>query len=608
MVIAARATLAARLIGVLTLSMLLAACGSSTTDTAAASPAGNPPPMLPEPTYPKTVAQEISIPMDDGVRLGATVTFPSLDGETPAPGTFPVVLSMTPYGRVLLCSCPDQALFATRGIIAAVVDIRGAGGSEGNLNENYFSPREARDGHALVEYFGTQPYSSGKVGMSGGSYLGITQLLTAALQPPHLAVITPQVALSDLYRDAYAHGGILNLFFDVQYLAVQGGPGLVGVNLSPPLLEQTVMGKLTQLTGTPILFDYLERPNDDPWYQARSPIYGADRIQVPTLMLGGWRDGFSRGTIEMFHALAQRPGVETRLYMDPCTHKGCGAPLAPLTNPPGVDDLGAIIFEFLAKHLLDTPTPERSKVRVYTQGGNRYLEAGQWPPPATQLLRLYLDQDRLSAAVPATAAQRRYFTNPLAGLSMSFDFFGTVAISPYLPTDQRLEAAQGLTFRTEPLSETLTLAGPSALHLVAASTATDTDWIVKLADVAENGSETIISNGYLRASHRALDTARSREGVPYHTHIDPTPITAGERYRYDIEIWPTAYELPAGHRLQLRLTSYDVPTHAPASIRLDRRNLLATQIKPMLPAFNSVATGGDDPSYLLLPVYAGSLP
>ncbi|HWU67412.1 MAG TPA: CocE/NonD family hydrolase [Stenotrophobium sp.] len=589
------------------IALLCTACGMQGSTPVAASASGKEAAFtLPPTTYSKTVSQEVSIPMDDGVLLGATVTFPSLDGKTPAPGKFPVVLSMTPYGRHALSSAPDQPTFATRGMIGAVVDVRGTGGSEGNLDGNYFSPREARDGYELIEYFGTQPYSSGKVGMSGGSYVGITQLLAAEQQPPHLAAIAPQVALSDLYRDGYTHGGILNLFFDVQYIAVQGAPGYAGVNTDPGMLQQTVLGKLQQLTGTPILFDYLQRPNDDVFYRDRSPIYNIDRIQVPVLIVDGWRDGFVRGAIENYKALAQRPGVETRLYIDPCTHKGCGGEFAPLTNPPNQDNEQAVIVEFLSHYLLGTPIPPRSPVRVYLQPGNGYLESRQWPPPQTQMLKMFLDSGMLTATAPTAGGSESYFTNPAAGLSMSFDEYGTVAASPYLPTDQRLADGMGLTWRSAPLTQKTTLVGPTILHLVAASTASDTDWIAKLADVGTDGSETLISNGYLRASHRALDTARSqRNGVPYHTHVDPMPLTSGQTYDFDFEIWPTAYVLAAGHRLQLRLTSYDVPTHAPVSIMFDRNNPLATQIVPLLPATNTVMEGGADPSSLTVPVYGG---
>jgi putative CocE/NonD family hydrolase len=556
-----------------------------------------PPPELPEPAY-QSVAKEVLIPMDDGVKIAATVAWPSRDGQTPLSGRFPVVLGMTPYGRNGLCGCFPPDFWATRGIIGAVADVRGTGGSGGTLEENYFSPREARDGAALVEWLGTQPWSTGKVGMAGGSYVGITQYLAAEHRPEHLAAIAPAMALGDIYRDAFAHGGVQNLFFDLQYIGVQGAPGAAGPNADPALLADTVRHKLGQSPPGTIAFDYLKRPDDDAFYRDRSPIYRADEIEVPVLIIGAWRDGLLRGAPEMYQRLARRRGVETRLTMDPCTHKGCGPPFAPFTNPPDVADLAALTFEFLSKHLRGTPAPERPDVELYLQGRDERVAADRWPPAGTRVERLDLG--------PGTLGERRrgpqtqsFVTNPAAGFSMAFDRFGTVAASPYLPTDQRLEGPQGLTFRTRALKRPLTLTGPIALRLVASSTASDTDWHAKLADVAPDGSESIITDGALRASHRRLDRRRSTTLRPYHTHTDPRPIEPGRFHAYDIEIWPTAYELKPGHRLQLRVTSTDLPTHLPGTYVVDRDRPEATTIDLHEPATNTIRFRG---SRLLLPV------
>lgn len=572
------------------LAMLAASpSGSATSGTQVTGPTLYP--ALPAPTY-STVSEDIAVPMSDGVQIGVTVTYPSKDGSTRAPGRFPVVLSMTPYGRKGMCGCPSASLFATRGIVSAVADTRGTGGSGGNLDQNYFSPREAKDGAALVQYFGTRAWSNGRVGMAGGSYVGITQYLTAEQQPSHLAAIVPQVALADLYRDAFTHGGIPNIFFDGQYIAVQGGPGLVtpgGTNQVP----MTVQSKLQQLMGTPIALDYLKRPDDDAFYRARSPYYQADRIKVPVLIIDGWRDGFVRGAIEMYQRLRQRVGVETRLYVDPCTHKGCGAPFAATIKGPGKDGEQAMQFAFLSHYLRGTREGPTPAVRTYLQPDTgRTLQTTQWPPAGTRFERLALGAGTI--APQARPGTQSYVTNPLAGLSSPLDEYGTIAISPYVPTDQRPEGANGITWRTGVLSRPLTLAGPIGLHLVAATSGTDTDWVAKLSDVAPDGSEQVISDGYLRASHRQLDPARSTTASPYHTHTNPTPVTPGRFYAYDIGIWPTAYRLAPGHRLQLRLTTYDVPTHAPAGVALG-----SASVQPITPTVNTVR---DQVSTLLLPV------
>ncbi len=315
------------------LTLCLAAAGLTAPAGAAGLPAAAPP-TLPAPTY-QSISQEVLVTMDDGVRLAATVAFPSKDGASPASGRFPVVLSMTPYGRNGVCGCISPAFFATRGMVAAVVDVRGTGGSEGDLEGNFFSPREARDGYLLVEHFGTQSYSSGKVGMAGASYVGITQYLTAEQQPPHLAVIVPQVAISDLYRDGFAHGGIENLSFDLQYIAVQGAPGTAGTNTSPYLLEESLKAKLGQSPPGTIAFDYLERPNDDTFYRNRSPIYHADRIQVPVLDIGSWNDGLLRGETEMYTRSRQAQGRRDPAVHGPLHPQGMRSAVRAADQPTG---------------------------------------------------------------------------------------------------------------------------------------------------------------------------------------------------------------------------------------------------------------------------------
>lgn len=589
-------------------------------------------PTLPPATY-KTVSTYTTIRMDDGVRLGTTITFPSKDGSHPALGKFPVVFSMTPYGRDGVCGCSDQTTYPSRGIISAVVDVRGTGGSGGNLDGNYFSPREQRDGYELVEWFGTRPWSTGKVGMYGGSYLGITQYLTAELQPPHLAAIAPEVALSDIYRDAYTYDGIPDFFFDTQYNAVQGGPGLASGNMGEPgasnsgvdtnpvsqldELLSTTSAKQSQAQSRPVALDYLARPNDDAWYHARSPYYRVNRIKVPVFIVDGWRDGaFVRGAFEMYQHLAQRRGVETRIDVNACTHKGCGAPFDPMHDANGYDNFPAIEFDFLSHYLRGTPEHQGPNVAYQMQPSGPSQSATQWPPAGTEFTRYYLTSagtagqpvtgaasvGSMTTARPKHPSTADYFTDPAAGYSMSLDSYGTIAISPYVPLDQRTEDEQGLTWRTSPATQTMRIAGPIQLHLSAASSARDTDFVVRLCDVGPDRSESVITEGALRASHRALDRARSTTGSPYHRDGSPTSLKPGHVYDFDIAVIPTAYQLAPGHSLQLRLTSGDFPTRLPAVVELDENDPSRSTVTSMPPAINTVHQGGAHPSWLLVPL------
>jgi putative CocE/NonD family hydrolase len=260
-----------------------------------------------------------------------------------------------------------------------------------------------------------------------------------------------------------------------------------------------------------------------------------------------------------------------------------------------------VVFEFLQKYLVPgAPVPERPRARVYLQGANRWVDSADWPPPSAEPQTLYLSPAGLEPKRPRAKTQQSYTTNPGAGASMAFDQYGTVAASPYVPTDQRAAGQDGPTWRTAPLAKPMTLTGSGDLHLVASSSADNTDWIAKLSDVAPDGSETIITAGFLRASYRKLDRARSTPQLPWHTDTAPTPIEPNRVYEYDIAIWPTAYQLPPGHRLQLRLTSSDFPTHLPGTLVASLDDPASTSFTPLPRATNTIRQGGRGGSWLRL--------
>jgi hypothetical protein len=545
---------------------------------------------MPPQTYPDTYSEQQYIYMDDGVGLAATISFPSDNGNAPAPGKFPVVLELTPYGRDGECGCDTASDFTTRGFVFAVVDTRGTGDSQGNLDGNYFSPREAEDGYELVQYLGSQPWSNGKVGMAGGSYLGIDQLKTAELDPSHLAAIAPNEALADIYNDAAYPGGIFSLSFDSQYLAVQPAAGTADPETDPSMIPGSLAAVVDQATGQSIAFAYLENAYDDSFYQLRSPITEVSKIKVPVFIEDGWRDAFEAGDIRMYQALENRPGVQTLLHVDPCTHKGCGAPFAPTDNPPDSDNTEAEEMVFFDHYLMGKQVPAFPNVRLYLQQADKYIDTTAWPPPESKFEKYYIGPSTISATAPK-ASSGTYFTNPSA--------------SPYVPVDQRTEDEQGITWRTGTLTKPLTLAGPIAVHLVASSTATNTDWFLKISDVAPDGSESIVSEGQLRASLRQLAPGSTAE-EPLETLVDPQPLTPGKFYDFKIAIAPTGYVFEAGHRLQLRITSSNIPNSLPGTLQVDDSDPAASTFQPLSPANNTVRYGGADGTSILLPVYGGA--
>ena len=160
-------------------------------------------------TYRVHTTTDVRIPMSDGTLLTADIHRPALADGSPAPGRFPTLLTQTPYNKNI--QNPAAPYFVERGYVDVVVDIRGTGSSEGAFDAS-FSAASQRDSYELVQWAAAQPWSTGRVGMHGGSYLGITQLLAAAQQPPALKAIFPIVPTGDNYRTNFPGGYLTSLF------------------------------------------------------------------------------------------------------------------------------------------------------------------------------------------------------------------------------------------------------------------------------------------------------------------------------------------------------------------------------------------------------------
>ncbi|MGH2756055.1 MAG: CocE/NonD family hydrolase [Actinomycetota bacterium] len=503
----------------------------------------------------QTAEGQTSIKMSDGVELVGDVLLPE-EGDS-----FPVLLNMTPYGPATYYD-----LYRGQGYAHVNVDIRGTGRSGGKLC--IFCEREQRDVYEVVEWIAKQKWSNGKVGMFGGSYQGITPLMGASEQPPHLKAIVPAVVLADAYRDIVWHNGIFNANFVAQWTALQFGLGLTGTGptsdlASRPQQRLAVESRLT--------------PWDGPFYKERSLYTKFDQIKVPTLLLGGWFDGFSRGTIRNYQGIASK---HKRLVISPCTHKGCGGPFDPASeytedaDPPGFEDP---ILEWMDRFLKDKDNGVESgpPVLYYDVGSGKWMEAGDWPPPGSRLETFYLsgqasgsgvsqnDGSLVNKVTDSDDVEDRYVYNPFVGSSETLSKWGTVAASPHARLDTRGDDAQSLTYTTQAMKGPLELAGPMELNFWGLTTASETDWIVKVTDVAPDGATRLITSGYVRASHRKWDAKLSRPGVPWLPNEDPAPVPAGKALEYRVDIWDIAHAVAKDHRLRITISSSDTPNHEP---------------------------------------------
>ncbi len=515
---------------------------------------------LPAQAAPTTLT-DVTITASDGVHLVGDVHLPDGSGRVPA------IVDMEPYGR------SSATTFLANGYAHVNTDVRGSGKSGGALC--LLCDREQRDVYDVVEWVARQPWSNGKVVLYGYSYSAITSLLGAALQPPHLTTVVVGHPPTDPYRDVLWHNGLYDQGFVEQWFAGQTATQAVGLGPQPQYLDRKDQ-----------LFAVETRINDldGPLYQERSVLAKVKRITVPVYLFAGWQDAYSRGDMQLIDAL----GPRAQLWIDASTHHGTGqigevgAPygggptdLSPTLNaspPPGQ------ILRWLDHYVKGSRNgvDRAPRVTYFDRGDRTWHAAPSWRSAAPRLSRLFLsgatsgsahslNDGSLSTRLPQgrDSYQDSYVYDPAAGASVPMGKEGPDGFAPYLHVDQRLDDAQALTYTTPALATPLRLAGPSELHFWAITEASDMAWVARLSDVAPDGSQTPITQGWLRASFRHVDPARSRPGAPYLTDDRHDPVTVGLSTEYRVDIWDTAYTLAAGHRLRLWFASADSPTHEP---------------------------------------------
>lgn len=572
-----------------------------------------------------TVEWDVPIEVSDGIVLRADVFRPT------EPGTYPVVLSMGPYGKglpfqrayaqaweLMVAKYPevtegssgkyanfeavDPEKWVPDGYVCVRVDARGSGRSPGYLE--FFSEREIQDLYECIEWAAIQPWSTGRVGLNGISYLAINQWYVAALRPPHLAAICVWEALADRYRDATYHGGIWTDFTDIFFGAVTASTqyGLGEQGGRNPITGQLICGDetLTDEERAARRADYAglakEHPYFDDFHRARNPDWS--RIEVPVLSAGNWggQGLHLRGNTRGFEQVAS---AEKWLEMHDDTH------WCHFYTDYGVALQKRFLGHFLKGEYTGWDTQPRVQLRTRRADGGIVLRtADDWPLPETHWTRLYLDASDGSLNPGAVATEA----------SASYDgMTGRIGFGYTYPED-------------------VEIIGPVAARLYVESSTADADLFLVVRAFAPDGAEivfqgaidpnTAIAQGWLRVSQRALDPVESRPFLPVHTHERAEPMTPGTIYEVDVEILPTSLALPSGYTLTLDVQGHDY-IHPPATDTAGNEASMGTaltgcgpfiHVDPVARPANvyggevTVHTGGRYGSYLLLPVIPSKVP
>ncbi|NOX56107.1 MAG: CocE/NonD family hydrolase [Planctomycetes bacterium] len=551
-----------------------------------------------ESSYDVDVQAEVKIPMRDGIRLSANVFRPK------AAGKFPTILVRTPYGKGGTRGGPGH-FFARRGYVFVSQDCRGRGTSEGEWEP---FANEAKDGLDTHRWILQQPWSNGKIGTMGGSYVGFTQWAPAPDAGPYLKAMFPVVPLVDPYSDVAYVGGAFQLALMMGWGAAMSGQGNVNgwtrerwnqaLRTLPLRTWDRTLGAKVQY-----LRDWVAHPQFDA-YWARSSIRGrGGQITAPMYVVGGWYDIFAKSVLEHVAAVrAARSGPRRQtihVLMGPWAHgiSRDGRVGSLDFGKQAVVDLNAIRARWFDHWLKGQSTDgERwPPYRIFVMGRNQWRDEPQWPLARTRYTPYYFHSGgsantlhgdgTLNTVKPGSEPTDRYVYDPddpvptLGGCNLVH--------CPIGPHDQtEAEKRQDvLVFTSERLKQEVEVTGPVKVVLYAASTARDTDWTAKLVDVHPDGRAFNLCDGIVRARYRESTTR-------------PTLIEPGRVYRYEIDLWVTSNVFLPGHRIRVEISSSNFP-------RFDRNPNTGHPFgadAEMQKATQTVYHDADHPSHILLPV------
>ena len=545
----------------------------------------------------------VAASMRDGVKLYADVYRPRRDGR------FPTLITRTPYG-VQRDGVHEAVIgFAQRGYAVVVQDTRGRYESDGAWDP---FRNEANDGYDTVEWAARQPWSNGKVGMHGGSYLGHVQWQAATMAPPHLTAIFPVLASTSIYHNTFFHGGAFKLALAFGWGAVRMpnrimNPQYRHSEVYAPeemkydnLIWTLPLQRLdTEATGQQVGFfrDWLRHQSYDDYWRAISDEERFERVKVPVHTFGGWFDLLLGGTINGYMGVRRRTGA--RMIIGPWGH-GASRKYGDLDfGPDAMRSLFDMELRWNDHYLkgVDNGIDREPPVELFAMGINQWKKFADWPIPGTRFTPWYLasgghanslrGDGTLEFEKREGAASDGYTYDPLHPVPSLGGNDCCGVPFPTGPRDQRPVESRPdvLVYTSGILAKPVAIAGPVKMNLWAATDGADTDFMVKLVDVYPDGAAMNVAEGILRARfHKGLDRMELlKPNAPYALEID---------------MRGTANVFLPGHRIRVDVTSSNFPQY-------DRNPNTGEDLgvsDRVRTAAQTVFHSGDRRSHILLPV------
>lgn len=495
------------------------------------------------------------VAMRDGTELATEVWLPSnLEDKEKVP----TILIRTPYNR--LAFGYNELKYVKRGYALVSQNVRGRMDSDG---EWVLFVNEKDDGDDTLNWIAEQPWSNGKVGMIGPSYCGFVQWAAAASSNPHLKAMVSLVTAGSPFVDMPRKGGtLLSGILAWAFLmkdkkmnvkdAIRDDWDEV-LNIRPIKdIPKKVLGEEVEFWN-----EWMKHPDYDEFWEKSNWLIHGDKIDVPSLIVSGWYDDDSMGTTEACDLINKYKREHQKVILGPWGHSFNTT--RAIHNIPFGDnciryDLDIMHLKWFDQYLKDIKNgiDETSPVEYYMVGSNEWKESTQWPLEEANDVKVYLhsngnangslEDGSLKQELPSNSFDYdEYIYNPEDPAPHIIDMSENEIGLPdnYKEVEKREDV---LTYTSDLLEEDVAIAGDINIVLYAASSGKDTDWVVRLTDVDEEGNSIVLSTGIIRARYRK-------------SFKKPELLEPGKIEEYRIRMTKIANVFKQGHKIRLQVTS-----------------------------------------------------